>query len=226
LNTNKSREPLLYIQQPDWNYPESDMQETFFIKKTEAEPVTEKASQLLPIGEDQINVEPKDSMSAVSIKEKEDIEVKVNLENSEQNEHQEAPLNNVISLETEKKVSGEDAQEKVVESTEVQKVIAQYEKERQEEKPDLPLDTRTKQIFTFKRVKSFKEMNTEEKVDYLVNFPKLLPPVPCVFIMSNSSIRGFLVSKIEEEIEIKTFDEKIIHIQTNELNDIKIIGFK
>ncbi len=50
-------------------------------------------------------------------------------------------------------------------------------------------------------------MNTIERLNYLVHFPKLLPPVPCVFVTKSRSVKGFLVKKTEDSIEIKQFND-------------------
>src|SRR4051812_10799603 len=50
----------------------------------------------------------------------------------------------------------------------------------------------SRQHTTFNRVKSFKEMNIEERLDYLINYPKVLPPAPCVFVTEEKSYQGYL----------------------------------
>ena len=42
---------------------------------------------------------------------------------------------------------------------------------------------------SFKRLKSFKEMDISERVDYLINYPSVLPPVPCLFLTSEKSLQ-------------------------------------
>ena len=105
----------------------------------------------------------------------------------------------------------------------VQEVIDQYH----EENPNEGKAPTSKQhSYSFKRVKSFKEMSTTEKLNYLVHFPKLLPPVPCIFVTGNSSVRGFLVNRTEDSVEVKQFNEKILHIPIEKITDIKLIGIQ
>ena len=69
-------------------------------------------------------------------------------------------------------------------------------------------------------------MSTTEKLNYLVHFPKLLPPVPCIFVTDNSSVRGFLVERTEDSVKVKQFNEKILHIPIEKLTDVKMIGIQ
>ena len=75
-------------------------------------------------------------------------------------------------------------------------------------------------------MKSFKEMNTIERLNYLVHFPKLLPPVPCVFVTKSRSVKGFLVKQTEDSIEIKQFNDQMMQISLRELIEVKMIGLK
>ena len=52
MSVNKSREPLLYIQQPDLAFPKAEMQHTYVVRKAELEsentvlePLAEKESK-------------------------------------------------------------------------------------------------------------------------------------------------------------------------------------
>ena len=110
-------------------------------------------------------------------------------------------------------------------SSSIQDVIHQYHKQDQNDVPSTnPM--RKKQSNSFNRVKSFKEMNTIERLTYLVHFPKLLPPVPCIFVTKSRSVKGFLVKKTEESIEVKQFNEKMMQIPIGELIEVKMIGLK
>ena len=55
----------------------------------------------------------------------------------------------------------------------------------------------------FNRVKGFKEMNLIERLEYLANFPKALPPVPCVYYTEEKNYQGYLVEYNEQEITIR-----------------------
>ncbi|MBS4188903.1 hypothetical protein KHA94_01545 [Bacillus sp. FJAT-49705] len=79
---------------------------------------------------------------------------------------------------------------------------------------------------SFKRLKSFKEMNNLERIDYLNEFPKQLPPVPCIFETEQNSWRGTFVGKNDETIEIKLFDGKSQSIEIQALKEIRMVGLR
>ncbi|MDQ1147063.1 hypothetical protein QE429_003890 [Bacillus sp. SORGH_AS 510] len=79
---------------------------------------------------------------------------------------------------------------------------------------------------TFKRVKPFKEMNIKERLDYLINFPKVLPPVPCVFFTTEKNYQGYLTAYADNQITIQFHDQTSKDIPLDELTDIIMIGIK
>ncbi len=225
MNNKKSHNPLLYIQQPDWEFPVSDMQQTYYIKETVIERVVPAKTQ---VKENKNESDQNNGITAVSTIEKElnnsQIQEKILDNNTEEN--QDIILNELIPKEEiQIQTSQVDSSIQVTESIDVQEIIAQYEKERQDELALSSISPRNKQSNALKRMKSFKEMNIEEKLDYLLHFPKLLPPVSCIFVTNDSSVRGFLMNQTEETIEVKTFDDKIEKIQIGTLIEIKMIGF-
>lgn len=96
----------------------------------------------------------------------------------------------------------------------VQEVISEFEKVQNNERKGL------------QRIKKFKEMNKLERIDYLLHFPKQLPPVPCVFISEGEEVRGFIVSSENDEIKVRTLDGNIQTIDLQLLKTIKMIGFR
>lgn len=215
LSNNKSRDPLLYIQQPHFTFPKADMQQTYLVKKEEAET---KKSTPIPLAE----VENKAQTQTKSEHER---------NHKSSSRGQEVKVKRVegnkiaeLNLEREESVVGKDETFKQeLNPAVVQEVIDQYH----EKKPTEDKDRASKQhSYSFKRVKSFKEMSTTEKLNYLVHFPKLLPPVPCIFVTANSSVRGFLVNRTEDSVEVKQFNEKILQIPLEKLTDVKMIGIQ
>ncbi|WHY02114.1 CotO family spore coat protein [Neobacillus sp. DY30] len=79
---------------------------------------------------------------------------------------------------------------------------------------------------TFNRVKGFKEMNLMERLEYLSNFPKALPPVPCVFYTDEKNYQGYLAEYSEQDITIRFPDQTIETIPFKSLNDVLMIGIK
>jgi hypothetical protein len=99
---------------------------------------------------------------------------------------------------------------------EIQEVINQYEE------TETPNETVN---YGLRRVKSFKEMSLSERIDYLVHFPKQLPPVPCAFSTDEEIYKGFLVTRGEDDVEIKLYNQKKIVVKLSDLKEIRMIGF-
>lgn len=78
----------------------------------------------------------------------------------------------------------------------------------------------------FNRVKSFKEMNLTERLEYLVHFPKVLPPVPCVFFTEEKNYQGYLVEYNDQEVTIQLPDQTTETIPVNQIKNIMMIGIK
>jgi calcineurin-like phosphoesterase family protein len=83
-----------------------------------------------------------------------------------------------------------------------------------------------KQHTSFKRVKSFKEMDIKERLDYLVHFPKVLPPVPCLFRTEKKNLQGYLQEYQDDQVTIQFHDQTTETISVHDLKDIMMIGIK
>lgn len=79
---------------------------------------------------------------------------------------------------------------------------------------------------TFNRVKGFKEMKLIERLEYLANFPKALPSVPCVFITKEKNYQGYLVEYNDQDITIRIPNQETETIQIKDLTNIMMIGIK
>ncbi|WP_338449021.1 CotO family spore coat protein [Niallia oryzisoli] len=204
---NQSREPLLYIQQPELAYPKLDMQQTYIISKQQKEKQT-----IAPFPELDSDSETVTNQTAVLQDKETEIAVEV--------KKQEV----IVEQQTKKDVSTDNRpQNQELDQKAVQEVINQYNNQSQESDKSGP--SKGKQhSYSFKRVKSFKEMNTLEKLNYLEHFPKLLPPVPCIFATGSSSVRGFLLNKTEDSVEIKLFNDKIMDIPIEQITEVKMLG--
>lgn len=177
MTEKREKEPLFYIQQPNFQIPENRMQTIYSSRKAEQE---RKQNENL-------------------------------LDFAVPKEGQKVP---------------EEKIEKTAGQMEVQEAIEEFESGREEKKGASFAFTTEKRKPSFNRVKSFKEMDTLERLDYLIDFPKQLPPIPCTFETGEKAIRGFLVSKNEEWIEVKSFDERIEKINLQSLKAIKMIGLR
>lgn len=78
---------------------------------------------------------------------------------------------------------------------------------------------------SFNRVKPFREMNVLEKVEYLHNFPKQLPPVPCQFQTAQEVFRGIIKEKSEHEVVLALLNQGEAVIPIKDIIDIKMMGF-
>jgi hypothetical protein len=79
---------------------------------------------------------------------------------------------------------------------------------------------------SFSKVKSFKEMNVSERLEYLMNFPKSLPPVPCVFFTDEKNYQGYLISYRENEVTIQIPNQSSETISADKITNVIMIGIK
>jgi hypothetical protein len=106
-------------------------------------------------------------------------------------------------------------------------------------KTDLPKESKVKEVKqekktqsnqeklrAFNRVKGFKEMNLMERLEYLDNFPKALPPVPCVFYTEEKNYQGYLVEYNEQDVTIRFPNQTTETIPFKSLKDVMMIGIK
>ncbi|WP_158318780.1 CotO family spore coat protein [Robertmurraya kyonggiensis] len=104
-------------------------------------------------------------------------------------------------------------------SKQVQQTIEDYEQAQTVQEP-------SRGGLGLRRLKSFKEMDLVEKLDYLERFPPQLPPIPCNFTTENGTLRGILIEKNAHEVVIRLFDKKEVTIAIQDLNEVKMIGFR
>ncbi|MBS4212123.1 MULTISPECIES: CotO family spore coat protein [Neobacillus] len=78
----------------------------------------------------------------------------------------------------------------------------------------------------FKRVKPFKEMSVKERLEYLINFPKVLPPVPCVFYTKDEKHLGYLTSYEDNQITIQYHNKMQKTFYADEITNVIMIGIK
>lgn len=179
MTEKREREPLFYIQQPNFQIPENRMQTIYSSRKAEQECKQKQNSNLLELAG------PK--------------------------EEQKVP---------------QEVIENTAEQADVQGAIEEFESGREEKKGVSFAFTAEKRKPSFNRVKRFKEMDTLERLDYLIDFPKQLPPIPCIFETEEKAIRGFLISKNDEWIEVKLFDDRVEKLNVLSLKAVKMIGLR
>jgi transcriptional regulator of acetoin/glycerol metabolism len=113
-----------------------------------------------------------------------------------------------------KKDAAKEGAEKL-DTTNVQEQIQSYQEQQVEKTPRKP---------AFKRLKGFKEMGIVEKLEYLLHFPKQLPPVPCLVVTEQETVRGFVVDLNADKVDIKLMDQTIVTLNIATIDEIKMIG--
>ncbi|PGV48037.1 CotO family spore coat protein [Bacillus sp. AFS037270] len=83
-----------------------------------------------------------------------------------------------------------------------------------------------KQRSFLKRVKPFKEMELLERLDYLINFPKVLPPVPCVFYTARGNFQGYLTEYTDQDVTIRFHNQTSKTIPLEQLTNVIMIGIQ
>jgi len=159
------------------------------------------------------------------VKENQQPDLEEKLKNNDKDQAEKENKNEEAAIEQGTEVKNEDTMEAL---TDVQESIQAYEEQRAEADSGSAFTPIKRQagVQSFNRVKRFREMNTLERLDYLENFPKQLPPVPCVFELEETSFRGILIGRTEEMIEIKQLNGKIQSIPMAELKGVKMTGLR
>lgn len=67
-------------------------------------------------------------------------------------------------------------------------------------------------------------MGIVEKLEYLLHFPKQLPPVPCLVVTEQETVRGFVVDLNADKVDIKLMDQTIVTLNIATIDEIKMIG--
>jgi hypothetical protein len=104
--------------------------------------------------------------------------------------------------------------------------VKEVESKGKEVKKEIKPQTNQEKQRTFNRVKGFKEMNLMERLEYLDNFPKALPSVPCVFYTEEKNYQGYLVEYNEQDVTIRFPNQTTETIPFNNLKDVMMIGIK
>ncbi|WP_042356456.1 CotO family spore coat protein [Bacillus rubiinfantis] len=99
----------------------------------------------------------------------------------------------------------------------VQPITAELEEKTIEKNQSEPL---------MKPVKTFQEMNINEKIDYLLQIPKVLPPIPCVFYTKHENFQGYLNQFENNQVTIQFHNKATKEIPIDEISNIMMIGLK
>lgn len=186
-NRNLSKQPLLYIHQPELRKPQPKMQEAYSTRK----------DNNIAYEED-VQTEPK-LETATPVDD-------LDLDMSERETDQTAQENNNFLELKADPIGNPDA------SGELEADVS-------------PFTTSKQGRYAFKKVKSFKEMDINERLVYLAKFPKQLPPVPCLFITEETAYKGYLKTVEEDEVQIVLSNKKPVSIPLNLLKEVKMAGY-
>jgi hypothetical protein len=145
------------------------------------------------------------------------------------------PSNNMQDIYTIKPESKQVTDEKLP-VDKIERKVSMMKKEAVQEQTPIEVSLSDKQQPTtqndeiqrasFRKVKSFKEMDIKERLEYLLNFPKVLPPVPCVFYTEGKSYQGYLHEYQDDLVTIKFHDQTTETIPFHQLKDVIMIGIK
>jgi hypothetical protein len=78
--------------------------------------------------------------------------------------------------------------------------------------------------YSFRRLKPFKDLNLEEKLDYISASINGKAPFPCEFSTDTFTYKGVLSMKNNQEIKVKTFQGEEVTMAKESLKSIKMIG--
>lgn len=196
MNQEKKKlKPFLYINQPQFEAPVGNMQEVYSVKQAL---ISKKQPS---ISQEQQELE---AMNPVENEEEREVKKKIYVE----------------ELDGETGIFGAPIKKKdqLPSEEEVQKTIQQYDEVKNSE------SKKQYRRPSIQRVKSFKEMDILERLDYLHHFPRQLPPVPCQFQTDNKTFRGFVIGKTEDEVELRLLDKTQVTIAIKDLFEVKMIG--
>ncbi|MDX5475390.1 MAG: spore coat CotO family protein [Bacillaceae bacterium] len=65
--------------------------------------------------------------------------------------------------------------------------------------------------------KPLKEMSIDEKITYLTNLPKYIPHIPCLIVLENENIIGFIKEQLNNSILVDLAKEKTLKVIDIEL---------
>lgn len=90
--------------------------------------------------------------------------------------------------------------------------------------PQLP--ERKTAASTFRKLKPFRELDIEEKLDYISASISGKVPFPCEFSNGQVAVKGVILEDTGDEITIKSFHGEEVKMRRNEIQTIKMIGLQ
>ncbi|CAN7460839.1 CotO family spore coat protein [Rossellomorea sp. LjRoot5] len=90
--------------------------------------------------------------------------------------------------------------------------------------PQLP--ERKTSASAFRKLKPFRELSIEEKLDYISESISGKVPFPCEFANGQVAVKGVIVEETGDDITIKSFHGEEVKMRKNEIQSIKMIGLQ
>ncbi|MCA1059467.1 spore coat CotO family protein [Rossellomorea aquimaris] len=79
---------------------------------------------------------------------------------------------------------------------------------------------------TFRKLRPFRELSIDEKLDYISASINGKVPFPCEFSDGHQSVKGVILQDDEDHITIRSFQGKEVEMKKNEVRSIKMIGLQ
>jgi Spore coat protein CotO len=79
---------------------------------------------------------------------------------------------------------------------------------------------------TFRRLPPFKELNLDEKLEYITASINGKVPFPCEFSTDTDTYKGVLIDNTDSEIRLKTFQGDEVSFVREALKSIRMIGLQ
>jgi hypothetical protein len=111
----------------------------------------------------------------------------------------------------------EPVKDQVKEEREEANTIETHEAEAQPEE-------NKKRTYSFKPLKPFRDMELDEKINYLSRYINGKAPFPCEFVTAEDHYKGILLQDGEDLLVIKSFQGDEVEIKRSSLKAIRIIG--
>ena len=99
-------------------------------------------------------------------------------------------------------------------------------KEEPNVQPAPPLPERKTATSAFRKLKPFRELTIEEKLDYISASISGKVPFPCEFSNGVLAVKGVILEDSGNEITVKSFQGEEVKMRKNELQSIKMIGLQ
>lgn len=74
------------------------------------------------------------------------------------------------------------------------------------------------------QISSFKQLSIEEKIEYLVQFPKDLFQMKCIIVTKDKTYRGTIVRRHDGMIEISYSGRQIATVGIDSIKKIELLG--